>query len=59
MVSFTNKIKVGGIDTYQKIADVNIKEGKASIPIKLPKNSDFLKVVLKTPNNTLNYWVQK
>ncbi|MFA7492275.1 MAG: hypothetical protein WCZ43_02015, partial [Proteiniphilum sp.] len=59
LVSFTNNIKEGGKDTYQKIADVNIKEGKASIPIKLPKNSDFLKVVLKTPNNTLNYWVQK
>ena len=59
LVSFTNNIKGGGKDTYQKIADVNVKEGKASIPIKLPKNFDFLKVVLKTPNNTLNYWVQK
>ncbi|MEA4917825.1 alkaline phosphatase family protein [Proteiniphilum sp.] len=59
LVSFTNNIKEGGKDTFQKIADVNVKEGKASIPVKLPKNSEFLKVVLKTPNNTLNYWVQK
>lgn len=59
LVSFTNNIKEGGKDTYQKIADVNVKEAKASIPVKLPKNLGFLKVVLKTPNNTLNYWIQK
>lgn len=59
LISFTNNIKEGGKDTYQKIADVNVKEGKASIPVKLPKNFGFLKVVLKTPNNTLNYWIQK
>jgi hypothetical protein len=58
LVSFTNNIKGGGKDTYLKIGEVNVKDGKASIPIKLPKNSDFMKVVLKTPDNTLNYWVQ-
>lgn len=59
LVSFTNNIKVGGKDTYQKIGKVNIKEEKAAIPIKFPKNSDFVKVVLKTPNHTLNYWIYK
>lgn len=59
LVSFTNNIKEGGEDVYQKIGNVNIKEGKASMPVKFPKNSDFMKVVLKTPNNSLNYWVFK
>lgn len=58
LISFTNNIKKGGKDTYQKIGEVNVKDGKASIPLKLPKNSDFVKVVLKTPSNTLNYWVK-
>ena len=59
LVSFTNNVKEGGKDSYRKIGEVNIKDGKASIPVKLPKNSNFMKVVLKTPNNTLNYWVSK
>ena len=59
LASFTNNIQKGGKDIYQKIGEVNVKDGKASIPVKLPKNVDFLKVVLKTPNNTLNYWIQK
>lgn len=58
LVSFTNNIKEGGKDTYLKIGEVNVRNGKASIPIKLPKNSNFMKVVLKTPDRTLNYWVQ-
>ena len=58
LVCFTNNIKEGGKDTYQKIGEVNVRNGKASIPVKLPKNSNFMKVVLKTPVNTLNYWVQ-
>ena len=47
-----------GRDTYQKIGEVNVKHGKASIPVKLPKNCNFVKVVLNTPSNTLNYWVK-
>jgi hypothetical protein len=59
LVSFTNNIKEGRKDAYRKIGEVNLRDGKASIPVKFPENSDFLKVVLKAPNNTLNYWVQK
>lgn len=58
-VSFTNNVKNGGVDNYQKIGTVNLKREKASISLSIPPKTEFIKVVLKTPNNTLNYWAYK
>lgn len=58
-ISFTNNIKNGGIDNYQKIGTVNLKREKAAISLSIPSKTEFIKVVLKTPNNTLNYWAYK
>ena len=58
-VSYTNNIKTGGSDTYQQVGSVNVKEEKATISLNVPKSAEFVKVVMKTPNNTLNYWVYK
>jgi predicted AlkP superfamily pyrophosphatase or phosphodiesterase len=58
-VAFTDNIREGGKDDYRKAGEVNIKDGKAEIPVSFPKKADFVKVVLKTPNNTLNYRIFK
>lgn len=58
-ISTTNNIKEGNPDRYIKIGEVPLKEELALLSIEMPEGSDFLKVVLKTPNHTLNYWVRK
>jgi hypothetical protein len=58
-ISTTNNIKEGNPDRYIKIGEVPLKEELALLSIEMPEVSDFLKVVLKTPNHTLNYWVRK
>lgn len=58
-ISTTNNIKEGNSDRYIKIGEVPLKEELALLSIEMPEVSDFLKVVLKTPNHTLNYWVRK
>ncbi len=56
LVSYTNNVKVGGTDKYQKIATVKLSENKLELSKKLNK-SDFYKFVLETPNQTMNYWI--
>lgn len=56
-VSYTNNYSKGGEDSYQNVGKVNLKDGYSSI--KLPKQvNGFVKVLLKTPNHTLNSWVK-
>lgn len=59
LISYSNNIKTGGKDQYQKIGEVAVKDQKAEFSLNVPKSAEFVKVVLKTPNNTLNYWVYK
>ena len=58
LISTTNNIKEGKPDTYKKIGEVQTKAEIALLSINVPKGSEFVKVVLKTPNQTLNYWVE-
>ena len=58
LISTTNNIQNGERDTYKKIGEVFLNEEVALLPIKVAQGSEFVKVVLKTPNHTLNYWVQ-
>jgi len=52
----TNNFKTGGKDEYKQVAEVLVEDGKAKIDIgKTP--SDFYKIVLEMPYNSLNRWV--
>lgn len=52
----TNNFETGGKDTYQLIKQVAVDAEKTKIDIsKLP--SQFYKIVLEMPHNTLNRWI--
>lgn len=55
-ISQTNNFKTGGKDQFQELGDVELDLGTAEFPIENIK-SDFLKIVLETPNGFLNYWI--
>lgn len=61
LVSTKNDMKAEGkADFYQKLGEFNIRRQKAAI--KLPKllaDSNFLKIVIRGENNTLNRWIIK
>ncbi|MCE5179010.1 MAG: alkaline phosphatase family protein [Proteiniphilum sp.] len=59
LVSTTNNVKIGEPDVYRKIGEVLLKDERASFPIDIPVDANFVKVVLKSPNHVLNYWVKK
>ncbi len=62
-VSFSNRYKTGGTDEYEQLgANIKLKRGEANLVLSRAQQAqltegDFLKVVLETPTNTLNYWV--
>lgn len=62
-VSFSNSYKTGGTDEYEQlVGNIKLKRGKANVVLTKEqqaqlKESGFLKVVLETPTNYLNYWV--
>ena len=58
LVSYTNNVKVGGTDKYQKIATIKLSENKLELSKKLDK-SDFYKFVLETPEQAMNYCIIK
>ena len=52
----TNNFETGGKDNYQLIKQVAVNAEKATIDVsKLP--SQFYKIVLEMPYNTLNRWI--
>jgi len=54
-VSATNAFKTGGRDTYQLLAQVPLRDGRASVDTKkLP--SSFYKVVVEGPSNSVTRW---
>lgn len=61
--SFTNKYKTGGTDDYQLLGEgLSLKDGKASLSLTTGQRTQFeetgfLKIVMETPTNRLNYWV--
>lgn len=52
----TNKFKEGGADDYKEVQEVDVKSGRAEIDITTAQ-SDFYKVVVEMPYNTLNRWL--
>jgi hypothetical protein len=57
-MSTTNAFQKGGVDEYQHIAEVGIKNEKASINIShLPSN--FYKIILEGEHNSVTSWLEK
>ncbi len=56
-VTPTNNYKKGDKDQYLKVASVPVRDQK--FPVTFKSNSSFFKVVIKTPNQTLNTWIGK
>jgi predicted AlkP superfamily pyrophosphatase or phosphodiesterase len=55
-LSRTNKFKTGGKDDYELLGEVDVAQKHALINVeKYP--SDFYKVVLEAPSNTVNKWI--
>ena len=55
-MAITNNFKNGGIDEYKLMSKVPVGNGGDFIDI-AELHSDFYKVVIEFPNNTLNRWV--
>lgn len=56
LVSTTNNFKTGGKDTYQLLAEVPVANDHVLLDVKkMP--SDFYKIVLEAPDNTVNKWI--
>ncbi|MDP5138865.1 MAG: alkaline phosphatase family protein [Spirosomaceae bacterium] len=58
LISETNTFKSGEMDDYQEVAKTSSDKEFISIPLKKSKYS-FYKIVLETPNHTLNTWILK
>ncbi len=52
----TNHFNAGEKDSYTQVADVPVSSEEAIIDVR-DHSSEFYKVVLEAPNNTLNRWV--
>lgn len=57
-VTTTNHFNKSKTDTYKFIGEVDLSKEFFKTTVKQMK-SDFYKVVLETPNTTLNYWITK
>lgn len=57
-ISETNNFKSGKKDNYEQAATTSSDKEFISIPFKKPQ-SKFYKIVLETPNHTLNTWILK
>lgn len=57
-ISTTNNVKTGGTDTYTLYKTVNLDKGTISIPFS-KLSADVTKIILETPNTTLNTWITK
>ncbi|HTE32579.1 MAG TPA: alkaline phosphatase family protein [Chryseolinea sp.] len=56
-ITETNNFKEGGKDDYRKVGEVSLKE--ENFELDLTDNSDFYKILVKTPNQYANVWVTK
>jgi len=57
-VATTNNFKTGTKDEYRLLAEVPVKAGHAVLDLALYP-SDFYKVILEAPHNSVNRWVTK
>lgn len=57
-VSYTNNKKQGGTDSYRLIGNTTTNKKEFMTKIKPPKNTEYIKVVLKTQNTTTNTWIK-
>jgi hypothetical protein len=57
LISTTNNVKNGKPDMYRKVGEVLLKDERTSLPVNISGDADFIKVVLKSPHHTLNYWL--
>jgi hypothetical protein len=57
-IALGNDFKSGRTDSYKQVAEVPVSAGSASIDIN-PYPSDFYKVVIEMPHNTLNRWITR
>jgi len=57
-VTTTNHFKEGGKDDYTLVATVPVARQTAVIDV-VDKSSSFYKIVIETPNNFLNTWINK
>jgi predicted AlkP superfamily pyrophosphatase or phosphodiesterase len=55
LVTETNHFKEGGQDTYRKVGEASVRDGKFEFAESTPSN--FYKIVLKTPDQYLNVWL--
>jgi hypothetical protein len=52
----TNNFKIGAIDDYKLVKEMDVKDWQTEIDIATMK-SNFYKVVIEMPDNTLNRWI--
>lgn len=57
-ITNTNNFKTGGKDTYHKVGKTRLKSGELTEKLNLSPSSIY-KVVLETPNGSLNTWIKK
>lgn len=55
-LAVTNNFKKGDKDNYVKVGEVALKEQRYQITFK--SQSDFYKILVKTPNQALNTWIK-
>jgi len=56
-LSVTNHFKKGDKDEYVKVGEVPVKQQR--YPVTVKSQSDFYKILVKTPNQALNTWIIK
>jgi hypothetical protein len=54
-VTTTNHFKTGGKDEYKLLGEVPVNKESATFPV---ETSGFYKIVLETPANTINRWLE-
>lgn len=57
LISATNNYKKGDKDQYIKVAEVPVSLQK--FPVNYSSNSDFLKIVVRTKDQSMNTWIVK
>jgi hypothetical protein len=56
-LSATNRFKKGDKDDYIKVGEVPVRQQR--FPVSIASDSDFFKIVVKTPSQAANVWVVK
>ena len=56
LISTTNNFSSGGKDLYSLVKTVSLKKQQLTIPLS-EISGKFAKIVLETPNTTLNTWL--